>query len=77
MDLKPINLQRIKNFPQVEKDQTIAEYEKEKRTLIEEYLRVQEIVDQYNEQIYHLTCKIEQINLALHELRNDSNSKIH
>lgn len=65
MELKQINLDKLKQLSGNERAKTISEYEEEKTVLIQEYLRLQDIVDEYNEQIYRTTCKIEQINFVL------------
>ena len=68
MKLKQVNVRVLQDLPSDGKREKIVEYEQEKVSLIQEYMRLQDIVDQHNEMIYEVTCKIEQLNVLLREL---------
>lgn len=71
---KPINVNDLKRLSDAERAEAIVECEEEKKLLIEEYMRIQDIVDQYNEYIYNLTCQVEQLNMTIREIQKD---KVH
>jgi translation initiation factor 2 beta subunit (eIF-2beta)/eIF-5 len=57
----------LADFPE---DQELLEMskeqlEKQKVLLIERFMQIQEVLDRYNEEKYHLCCWIQKINLAL------------
>jgi hypothetical protein len=68
MALPDIKIEKLKNLTEEEQFQTISEYEEKKIALIEQYMELQDIVDEYNEKIYKITCEIEQINFVLKEM---------
>jgi hypothetical protein len=68
MQLKQLDINNLAHLNAEEKSQKIAEYEEEKSKLIQEYIRLQDLVDKYNEGIYEITCQVEQINLILQHL---------
>jgi hypothetical protein len=69
MEIESIDLERIKRLPALDRGAAALEYEEEKKVLIEEYMRLQDIVDRYNEEIYEITCRIERLNLVLGAIR--------
>ena len=68
-----MNLIQIKSFQGKEKLSRIQEYQDHKETLIKEYMRLQDILDEYNEKINTVCCEIEKINIILHELTDSKN----
>ena len=68
MELKSVNLQQLKQLRGIEKKQAIEEYQDEKANLIQEYMRLQDIIDEYNDRIASVCCEIEKINIVLQEL---------
>ena len=65
MDIKQINWDKLKTLSDKERTKAIADYNEEKELLILEYMKLQDIIDEYNQHIYQITCKIEQINQIL------------
>lgn len=63
-----MNLVQIKNFQGKEKLVKIQEYREQKESLIKEYLRIQDVLDEYNEKVNTICCEIEKINIILHEM---------
>ena len=63
-----MNLIEIKNFQGKEKLSKIREYKDQKEVLIKEYLRIQDILDEYNDKVNTICCEIEKINIILHEM---------
>mgnify|MGYP006294559103 FL=1 len=61
-DLKRLHPKKLK--------EKLEEYKEEKEILIEQYLTLQDLIDSYNDEIYQITCEVEQINLILKEFGN-------
>ncbi|NUM33045.1 MAG: hypothetical protein HUU50_00735 [Candidatus Brocadiae bacterium] len=63
-----MNLIEIRNFQGKEKFSKLQEYKDHKENLIKEYLRIQDILDEYNDKVNTICCEIEKINIILHEM---------
>ena len=63
-----IDLTQLKEMPKKKRLEKISEFEEQKAILIERYIELQDILDDYNEQIYTISCKIEQLNMVVREL---------
>ncbi|OHB69897.1 MAG: hypothetical protein A2W23_05680 [Planctomycetes bacterium RBG_16_43_13] len=55
----------------------IKELEKEKEILIVRYLKLQDMVDGYNEEIYNICCEIEALNKKIDKEKEDIERKAH
>ena len=49
----------------------VTQLEGEKKKLIQRYMKLQNTVDDYNEQIYVLCCKIETLNKKITEVKKE------
>lgn len=62
---------RLKSWDEVEKlspeerNTLLEDYKAEKEILIREYMRLQDIVDEYNQYIYDITKEVEHINMLI------------
>ncbi|WP_372370188.1 hypothetical protein [Candidatus Uabimicrobium sp. HlEnr_7] len=63
-----IDLAKLKKMPKSKRMVKVDEFEEQKAVLIERYIELQDILDDYNEQIYTISCKIEQLNVVVREL---------
>jgi len=68
MQLKSINIEELRKLSGAARLQCIEEYRDEKENLILEYLRLQDILEEYNEKSNQVCCEIERINIILHEM---------
>ncbi len=59
----------------METSPTIDHLEREKATLIQRYLEIQDIVDDYNEQMYRVCCEIEILNRKIDQARTAQKTK--
>lgn len=54
---------------------SVESLEREKADLIRRYLEIQDILDDYNEQMYKVCCEIETLNLRIGQARSEAKSK--
>ncbi len=50
--------------------QSLDSLEREKATLIQRYLEIQDTLDDFNEQMYKVCCEIEALNLRILQVRD-------
>ena len=70
-----MNLTEIKSCTGKERLCKIQEYQDYKETLIQEYLKIQDILDDYNEKVNTICCEIEKINIILNEMNKSLSEK--
>lgn len=63
-----INLYEVKSLKGEDLAKKIDEFQEERLRLFQEYNRLQDIVDQYNDQINDVCIEIEKLNIVLKEL---------
>jgi predicted nuclease with TOPRIM domain len=63
-----INLHEIKSLTGEDLAKKVDEFQEERLRLFQEYNRLQDIVDQYNDQINDVCIEIEKLNIVLKEL---------
>lgn len=63
-----INLHEVKSLKGEDLAKKIDEFQEERLRLFQEYNRLQDIVDQYNDQINDVCIEIEKLNIVLKEL---------
>lgn len=70
--MREVNIVELKKIQGKDRTLKVQSYKEEKANLIHEYLRLQDIVDEYNEKVNQVCCEIEQINIILHEMGEDN-----
>lgn len=75
MSIEQIDLAKLKKLPKNKRQKKIEEIENQKTLLIEKYLKLQDMLDQYSQEIYDLSCEIEQMNIVITELSPQKKEK--
>ncbi len=70
MELQEININKLKVLKGDKRKKTRKEYEDEKEKMILKYMEIQDILEDYNQRSYELSCKIEQLNMVLKMLED-------
>ncbi len=68
MELKGVDIEKIKHLTGIERLNAIEEYKEERANLFNEYMKLQDILEEYNEKSYQVCCKIERLNIILTEM---------
>ena len=71
-----IDIAQLKKMTKQKRLEKVTEFEEQKAVLIERYMELQDILDEYNEQIYTISCRIELLNLAVRELSPRARKKL-
>lgn len=63
-----MNLIEIRAYKGKERLSKIKEYRVYKESLIQEYMKIQDILDDYNDKVNTICCEIEKVNIILNEI---------